>query len=203
MGILFFIEYAGTIPPMFTDVARLLNSPARLKLLKFFVLQSQSRATATIAATVVGVSKEVAKNEINALFRAKVLISKRQGRETSFSVNTAHPLFETLAQFLSVATLPANIEIAKVFSKVRGLVLLVATGVLALEDKSAIDILLITKKPNDSHIAPAVRQLEHLVALPIRYTVLEPTEYHERLEAYDRLLRDVFEYSHRIVLDRR
>jgi hypothetical protein len=60
----------------------------------------------------------------------------------------------------------------------------------------------VTRNPDEPQIAKAVKKIESLAAIPIRYAVLEVEEYLGRRQAYDRMLRDIFEYSHRVILER-
>ncbi len=188
---------------MFKDVAQFCSSVSRLKLLKFFLLQPESRATAIAVAAVVGVPKNVVQRELRSLARYKILSSRKVGKNILWSVNASHPYAKSLRAFLEMATLPDDSVIVASFRGVSGITLLVAAGTLAGESRGVIDVLVVTKKPKDPRIALAIRSLERTAALPLRYAVLEVKDYAERLEARDRMLRDVLEFSHRIIIGRK
>ncbi|MEK9177267.1 MAG: hypothetical protein AAB923_03140, partial [Patescibacteria group bacterium] len=69
--------------------------------------------------------------------------------------------------------------------------------------RGALDLLIVTSRPRDPSIVRAMKRAERLMAMPLRYSILEPKNYDERLEARDRLLRDVFEFNHRVLIGRK
>ncbi len=185
---------------MFRDVVRLLTSTTRAKLLKFFLFQTDGRANLATTVATLGLKKSPVEKELLQLARMGILI-KKQTKDKIFLVNYAHPLVEPLRIFLEATTLPTDREIKDAFRGVRGLSLLIASGALARESRSSIDLLIVVaKNPHDPHIIQAVKRAERLSALPLRYAVFAAKDYEERIQAYDRLLRDVFEFSHRIII---
>jgi DNA-binding transcriptional ArsR family regulator len=188
---------------MFKDVVQLCSSIPRLKILKFVLLDPQMRATAGTISATIGIQKNAVMQELQMLKRQGIVISRRQGKNIFWSGNVGHPLAPALRTFLEEVTIPDDTVIAKAFRGIPGIILVIAAGLLAREERGEIDILIVTRKPKDIRIAQAVRKIESLAALPLRYAVLEGKEYVERLEARDRLLRDVLEFSHRIILGRR
>jgi hypothetical protein len=190
----------GTILFMFNDIARMFENAKRARLLKFFVFQSDVRASASAAGTAIGIPAAAAEKEARALVKLGVLVSKRHGtKKPLLSLNLVHPWLPAVRAFLDETTLPSDRAIAGAFRGVGGISLIVATGVLAREERSSLDLLLVARKSKNPAIAKAVRRAESMAGLPLRYAVLEPGRYTERLEANDRLLRDVFEFSHRTI----
>lgn len=188
---------------MFKDIVQFCSSIPRLKVLKFLLLQPEVRALATTISATTGLNKSVVMRELHALKRQGILVSRKQGKNIFWSVNVGHPLASTLRAFLEHATVPEDAVIAKEFRGIPGLILVVAAGTLAQEERGELDLLIVARKPNDARIGKSVRKIESLTALPLRYAVLEGKAYLERLEARDRLLRDVLEFSHRIIIGRR
>lgn len=203
---------------MFQDLARLFGNPRRVKLLKFFVFQPDARVSASEAGRMIGMAKTVAEREAAALARSGILVAKRQprrkvgapteasGRSATFSLNRAHPWLPSLSAFLDATTLPSDKALLGEFRGIRGVSLIVATGWLAKEDRSQIDLLIVARKSKgkgkEKELEQAVRRAESMAGMPLRYAILDPKRYTERLEARDRLLRDVFEFSHRVIFGR-
>jgi hypothetical protein len=188
---------------MFKELSRLFATPARIKILKYFILQPDLRATGVTVASTVGISKRIAEDELKGMVRAGILSSRKQGKTIVYALTRSNGFEDALRRFLDETTLPEDFRIIEMLRGVRGLTLVVATGTLASEPRGSVDLLIVTRKPKDSRIAKSVRRLESLVALPIRYAVLETKDYEDRLESYDRLLRDVFEFNHRIIFGKK
>ena len=187
---------------MFRELSRLFASPSRLKLLKYFVLQPNVKATAKDAAQTVGIARATAETELRSLARSGVLTGKRNGKKLLYSFSPNYRHADALSAFLESVTRPEDKTIADAFKGVPGVTLLVATGILARDIRPEVDLLVVTRRPKDMRIERAVRKVEANASIPIRYAVLEAREYEQRLVARDRLLRDVFEFTHNVILGR-
>lgn len=187
---------------MFKDIHRLFASPARIKLLKYFISQPHVRATSHDVASTIGVPQNEVDKGLRSLVHIGVLSSRKQARGNTFMLNRSHELVPPLTAFLEATTKPSERTLTDLFRKTRGVVGVVATGGLVNEPRSSLDLLIITrsKKRYDQGIAQVIKKAEHLVASPLTYAVLEAREYEERLEARDRLLRDVFEFKHAVLI---
>jgi hypothetical protein len=188
---------------MFRDIARLLGNPLRVRILKFFVFQGDDRFTSVRVASTMGGGRRRAEKEMRTLVRLGVLTARRHEKEMTYTLNRAYPMLSILQSFIESATLPSDQELIGAFQGVRGLSLVVAAGILANESRGSVDFLVVTHRPRDPKVVAAVRRAERLTALPLRYAVLTPREYSERLTTRDRLLRDILEFNHRVLLGRR
>ena len=187
---------------MFSELVRLFSNIPRAKLAKFFLLQNEIRATAEQVASAIGLPKTTVKREAVQLSRMGLLTERRQGRVAVYSLSTSHPYASSLKALLKIATSASDKEISDFFRGAPGIHAIVAAGILADEERGSLDLLIVTRRPNDAKVHTAVRRLEKHLALPLRYAVLETRDFSERMEARDRLLRDVFEFSHRMIQGR-
>lgn len=186
---------------LFKEIAKLVSSPARLRLIKFFAFQPNSRFESSEVAAALGLSKRSADFELRTLVKAKLVLKKTQGKKNYYWYSDVHPYAEPLRVFLERTTLPNDKVIVNAF-KGSGASLIVITGTLTRDTRSPLDILVVTRRPKHPKIARAIRRLETWIAVPLRYAILETGEYKSRLEANDRLLRDVFDFSYRTVVGR-
>jgi hypothetical protein len=187
---------------MFKEISRLFQNPTRIKVLKFFTLQPNIKTFAKDVAQTIGGSAVRTEAEIRALARAGVLVGKRMGNKTTYSLSPTFEYADAIRSFLDEITQPNGKSLSDAFRGVPGITLLVASGALVREHRGAIDLLVVTRRPKDARIERAVRQVETKVSLPIRYAVFDTREYEERRVARDRLLRDIFEFEHAVILGR-
>ena len=187
---------------MFSELARLFDSPTRIKLIKFFALQPDERLTAKAVAPTLNTTKQKLQPELGALVRAGVLVARPGKGGVQYGWNRAYPHAFALHQFMSATTTPEDKVIADMF-RALGASLVVAAGILADETRGAVDLLIVTRRPKDQKIAVAIRKLEGMAAIPIRYAVLGVEEYQDRMQAFDRMLRDIVDFRHRVVLGSR
>lgn len=187
---------------MFRDLATLLGSPQRIKALAYVLKHPEGEGIASECAAVTGLSRQVALKELNALVRLDIIRARTANKEKKFFGNENDILFTPLKNLLVDATTPDDKMILGAFRGTRGLWMMVAAGALVDDSHSSVDLLIVCRNPEDAKIAKAVKKIEAYAAIPVRYAVLEVDEYLGRRQAYDRLLRDIFEYSHRVLLER-
>lgn len=187
---------------MFAELSKLLSSPARLRIIKFFSFQPNNRYTAEEAGKALGMAKAAAEREMKALAVKGLLARKRHGKHTYYTYAVTHKQADALKRFLEETTVPDNRTIASAFRGLSGITLVIAGGVLAQDVRSPVDLLIIARRPKNPLIVRAVRKVETGVALPLRYAILDAGEFKGRLEANDRLLRDVFDFTHRVIVGR-
>lgn len=155
-----------------------------------------------MVASTVGGGRRGMEKELKALVRLEVLTMRKLGKEVLYALNRSFPLLTPLAAFIEATTIPSDAELTGAFRGVRGISLVMVAGVLANEERGSVDLLIVTSRSRDPKVTRAVRRAERLAALPLRYAILEPREYAERLTARDRMLRDILEFKHRVLLGR-
>jgi hypothetical protein len=183
---------------MFKNLNQVFASPARAKLLKFFLFQPDVRVTAQAAGAAIGISRKIAEKECRALAALGILSARKQKSGGLFSFNPAYEHATALRAFLEATTLPSDKRILEAF-RGSGASLIAATGVLANEERASVDILIVGKKGKHKGMKDAIYRLECSIGLPLRYAILEPASYTSRLEGNDRLIRDVIEFKHRLI----
>ena len=72
------------------------------------------------------------------------------------------------------------------------------TGIL----EAQIDLLIVGDNLDERVLATAVHSLEAELGREIRYASFPTADFRYRLGIYDRLLRDVFDYPHRLLVDK-
>lgn len=187
---------------MFNELAKLFSNPLRIKLIKFFALQPDARFLAAQVAPVVGAPRARVQSELASLARLGALGARRGKGGVHYQWGKGYSLATVIHAFISEATLPNDKAIVDLFRRIPSVALVIAAGILAGETRSSVDLLVVTRRPKDPRIAAAARKLELLSAVPIRFTVMAVKEYEERTQAYDRLLRDIMDFRHRVVLGR-
>lgn len=184
---------------MFQELTKLFASPLRIKLIKFFALQPEAHFDAARVASALGAKKAAVVEELRALVRLKVLQAELAKGGTKFYWRSDYELAFQLQNFVIDVTTPSDLSVQKAFKPLAPFLVVVA-GALADETRGMVDLLIVTKRVHDDRIGKAVKKLETVTAVPIRYTVLEVGEYLSRREGFDRMLRDIFDFRHRVII---
>lgn len=185
---------------MFQELARLFATPLRVKLIKFFALE-RGAFSAAVTASQLGHPRRAVMSEIAALHRLGIIRRIRGPHGIEFVWNTEYSHALSVQAFIGAVTTPSDQVVARSFKPLSPQLVVVA-GALADETRGAVDILIVTKRPQDPRIAKVIKKLEAVTAVPLRYAVLEVGEYLARREGFDRMLRDIFDFRHRVVVGR-
>jgi hypothetical protein len=136
---------------------------------------------------------------------------KQKGKETTKSVrvpgfiaHVEHEHFASLSSFVRETTPQAEDAVAEKLKDVGSVKLIIVSGFFVAEEPnpSGIDMLIIGEKLNERKVATALRALEAEQGREVAYAVFTPDEFKYRLDVFDRLVRDVLDYPHRVVLDK-
>ena len=190
----------------------LFGSQARVKLLRFFLFNPNHEFPFDDISRRARLVRRTARTELNALERAgvvkkkQILIEeegkKRKTRVQGFVLNKDFPELRSLQTFL-FETAPINGKTLLTHLKKAGkLDVVVATGVFLREFDSRLDVLIAMKNPVETKVEAAVRSLEAELGMEIRFSLMATEDLMYRLGMYDKLTRDVFDYPHKILVDK-
>ena len=183
-------------------LARIFGSPARLKTLRLFVFNQDAAFTLAEITQRTKLSKGAVRRELARILSSGLVRKKGTGVSLRYQTN---PRFEHLAALDTFIRGTTSVRPKSIIAALRraGTLRLVAlsglfTGVL----ESQIDLLVVGDNLDERVLSVVARSLEAELGREIRYASFEMADFRYRLGAYDRLLRDVFDYPHRLLLDK-
>lgn len=179
-------------------LAKLFGSPARLKTIRLFVFNRDSLFTLTDVTLRAKLSKNVARKELIDLL-ASGLIRKKAAQ---YQINPRFEHLESLNTFIRDTTNVRPRSIIAALRRSGALRLVALSGIFTSIFESQIDLLIVGDNLDERIIATAVRSLEAELGREIRYATFAVEDFRYRLAVYDRLLRDVFDYPHRLLIDK-
>lgn len=183
-------------------LAKLFGSSARLKALRLFVFNQDTAFTIAEVAQRAKLSKAAARREVAELLSSGLL--RKKGGQTAARYQ-ANPRFEHLAALDTFIRETTSVRPQNILARLKrvGTLRLVAlsgffTGIL----EPKIDLLVVGDNIEERSLVLAVRSLEAELGREIRYASFATQDFRYRLGVYDRLLRDVFDYPHRLLIDK-
>jgi hypothetical protein len=133
--------------------------------------------------------------------KGKKVITKKV-RVSGWILNPAFKYIEQLQSFLvNISPVKGN-EILRKVGKIGKLRLVITAGVFIQNWESRLDLLVVCDNLKTGALEKTIRNLEAEMGKEIRYSALETTEFQYRLGLYDKLVRDVLDYPHEVVLDK-
>lgn len=180
-------------------LSRIFGSPARLKLLRLFVFNDDSAFPASVVAFRARTSKDATRKELAVLVAAG-FIKKRAGK--GYVANKKFEHYSALAEFVRATTDISDSDAIAALKKAGSLRLVALSGLFTGALESKIDLLVVGDKLEERPLATAVRALEAEIGREIRYASFTTEQFRYRQGVYDRLLRDLFDFPHRAILDK-
>lgn len=198
---------------MATDpLAILFGSPARVKLLRFFLFNPSKEFTFDEISRRARLVRRTARTEMNALERAEIIKKKqlfvekegstKKVKVVGYLLNKKSPELQALQTFL-FETAPINGKtVLKHLRKAGVIDFICVAGIFVRDFEQRIDILVAMKKLPENKIENAIRALEAELGVEIRFAAFTSEDLVYRVGMYDKLMRDVFDYPHEILIDK-
>lgn len=184
------------------SLAKLFGSPARVKLLRLFLFNDDLTFLATETAFRARLTKDVARKELSALTKAGILRKKTGKSPVGYSADKRFPHYDALRVFLRTTTDVSDAAIVTSFKKAGTVKLVVLSGLFTGALESKLDVLIVGDRMEERPLATAVHALEAELGRELRYACFTSEQFKYRLGVYDRLLRDVFDYQNRVIVDK-
>ena len=184
------------------ELAKLFGSPARLKIIRLFVFNRDKALSSSEVAERTKLSKEVVRRELAELTVADLIRKKGANVKTQYQINTSFEHLSALDTFIRDTTTVSPRAMINSFRKVGALRLVALSGLFVDVSESQIDLLVVGDRLNEKALASAIHSLEAEMGREVRYASFSTEDFRYRLGVYDRLLRDVFDYPHRLLIDK-
>ncbi len=177
-------------------LSKIFGSPARVKIMRLFLLNRGKSFAVKEVIKRSRVTADTARRELRML--SAVGFIKKRTNSWSFNYQ-----FKYVAEFedllLSTGTLTSE-EILNNFKKIGRTKLVIIAGVFIKNHDSRVDILIVGDKMKRGKIEEGIRKIEAEIGVELTYAVFETKEFLYRLNMYDKLVRDILDFPHEIVL---
>ena len=191
----------------------LFGSQARVKLLRFFLFNPSKEFTFDDISKRARLVRRTARTEITALEKAGVIkkkqiyVVKEEGsdakvRADGYALNKKFTELQALQTFL-FETAPINGKtVLTHLRKVGQIDFVCVAGVFVKDFEQRLDILVAMKKLPEGKVENAIRGLEAELGIEIRFAAFTSDDLIYRVGMYDKLIRDMFDYPHEVILDK-
>lgn len=177
-------------------LGKLLGSQARVKIMRLFLLNKDKVFSNKEIAQRSRVNPSMIRSELR-LLESVNFIKKRT---TGFIFNSNFKYIKEFEGLLISADTLDEQAIADSFKKVGRVKLLVVSGVFIKNKDSRVDLLIVGDKMKKGKIEEGVRKLEAEIGAEIIYGIFETKEFIYRLNMYDKLIRDILDFPHKVIL---
>ncbi len=182
------------------------NSPARVKIMRLFLLNSQAVLTPATVASRSSVPPAMARRELAILARAGFICRKKERKAggKSFEGWAFDSRFEYAAALESLIFGTEFIdleELGKRFKRAGKVKLLLLSGVFNHNPAARLDLLVVGDNLKRPVVDRIIRSLEAEIGKELAYATFDTSEFVYRASMYDKLIRDVIDFPHEKVIN--
>ena len=199
-------------------LSTIFGSEARVRIMRLFLFNPEIIFDIDMICDKSKVSKNTVKKEMFILDKAQ-LIKKRDFTKTveakknkkssshkikshGYYLNQDFSYITALKQLLIKTKTLEGGEIVKRLSKVGRLKIVIVAGVFTQDKDSRVDIFVVGNNINKTALSNVIRSIEAELGKELVYVYFETPDYQYRLGMYDKLIRDVIESPHQVLLDK-
>jgi hypothetical protein len=179
---------------------RLFGSSARVKVMKLFLFNPEESLEKSEVAKKTKTSASSLQKELKHFCDMGLLKKNKKNRK--YSLNTNFKYLNNLKSLL-INNEPFNHgEIIKKMNKAGKIKLIVVSGLFIQEEDSRLDIFIVGDEIKERALKAVINKMESEIGKELRYSFFNTADFKYRYGVCDRLVRDVFDYPHQVVVDR-
>jgi hypothetical protein len=182
---------------------KIFGGTARVKLMRLFMFNSTLYFETADVAVRSKVDPSRVKKELNFLASVNMIKkSTRGGNKTVWYLNDNFPYLVEFQRLLLQTSLINTRHHVKKMTKIGRLKLVIFSGLFKEQNEATLDILIVAEGAKKNITDTVMSSIEAEIGKEIRYAVLDSEDFKYRLGVGDKLIRDVLDYPHEVVLDR-
>ena len=178
---------------------KLFESPEKVRILRLFLQNMEQAFTLTDVAHRTKTKPQKTRGELVKL----VSIGLIKRRKDQYGINSEFALLAELKELVINASFASR---KKLIQRIRGLgriKLAVIAGTFLNNETSRTDLLIVGDDVKKRRIETFLSTVESELGKPVRYTLMDTDEYKYRINMYDRFLKDIQEFEHEKLINKR
>lgn len=178
---------------------KVLGNAARVKIMRLFLLNKSKGFKAGDISKRSRVNIDAVRRELRLLASVN-FIKKKSSTLPEWYFNSGFKYKREFEDLLVMSESLNTDNILNYFKKVGRMKFVAASGVFIKNDDSRVDLLIVGDKMKRGKIEEGVRRLEAEIGAELVYAIFETKEFVYRLNMYDKLIRDILDYPHEVLL---
>ncbi|MEI7621064.1 MAG: hypothetical protein WCJ51_00855 [Candidatus Moraniibacteriota bacterium] len=180
----------------------LFGSKARLRVMRFFLLNLENECEADEIARKNMLTLPAVRKEINALKKIGFIKEKNKKGKKVYNLDQQFHFYPELKSLFSKATAsPESKSLARI-KTIGEVKLALVSGVFLDYAKSKVDMVLVVNNVNRSKLKNVMNTLEAEIGKEVSFALMNSEEFKYRLDMLDRFLLDFLEGPHTEIVDK-
>lgn len=189
---------------------KLFGSLAKVKLIKLFVFNPETQLTREELMTRAKLSQSETRRTLGLLKKMGLIKEKKIWKEgnngkkrvSGFFLDQEFVYLKQLQQFLLESSSVTDPEIVSHLARAGKLKLVVMAGVFLQDWNSRVDLLVVGDNLKQNTVEKAIRTIEADMGRELTYAMFDTDDFKYRLGMYDKLVRDILDFKHRVLVDK-
>jgi len=194
------------------------GSEARVRIMRLFLFNGETIFDMDTISNKSKVRKHILKREITLLIKAKLIKrgvyvklvqKKKRGKTVSEKVKTDgcylnqdFPYITALKQLLIKTKMLEGGEIVRRLSKAGKIKIVIVAGVFTQDKDSRVDMFVVGNNVRKAVLNNVIKSMEAELGKELVYVCFDTLDFQYRLGMNDKLIRDVLDYPHQVLLDK-
>jgi hypothetical protein len=195
-------------------LGKLFGSNARVKLLKFFLLNDETAYALDDISKLLRVAGPVLRPELKLLITlgfiktrnvTQVIVGKRKTTKkkvVGYIALKNFPLIDPLRNLIVETGGIRLVDIAPRLASAGKITLFIASGIFMKDPERMADLIIVGDKLEKSVLESEIGKLESEIGRELRYALFDSEEFLYRLKMYDKLIRDILDYPHEKIINK-
>ena len=180
-------------------LGKILGNSARVKIMRLFLLNKGKGFIVKDVMKRSRVSPLIVRKELK-LLSSIGFIKKRSAISSEWYFNSLFKYGEEFESLLLRSDTLSKQTILNNFKKVGRVKLIIISGIFIKNHDSRVDLLIVGDKMKRNKIEEGIKKIEAEMGIELIYAIFETKEFLYRLNMYDKLVRDILDYPHQVVL---
>ncbi|MFA6257710.1 MAG: hypothetical protein WC671_01715 [Candidatus Paceibacterota bacterium] len=180
-------------------LGKILGSGARVKIMRLFLLNRGKGFSSKEVIKRSRVSPLIVRKELK-LLSSIGFIKKRSAVSVDWYFNSLFKYGEEFENLLLSSDTLSKQTILNNFKKVGKVKLVIISGIFIKNHDSRVDLLIVGDKMKRHKIEEGIKKIEAEMGIELIYAIFETKDFIYRLNMYDKLIRDILDYPHQVVL---
>lgn len=193
-------------------LGKIFGKPARVRIMRLFLFNQDTPFTVGDVAKRTRTRKDSTRLELKRLekigmlspksWKEKTTSAKKKKTVKGFVLNTKFSLIRPLQNLLIDTELVSQKDIVSRIRQSGKVDLLLLSGIFTRDENRALDVLVVGNKLDQSVLGRQIAILESEIGRELAYAHFEVEEFNYRMGMYDKLLRDVLENHHEVLVNK-
>lgn len=182
-------------------LSEFLGNAIRARVLRFAFSHPGEHFSAKEVALRTRMTGPQARKELKALARVGLIRAKEKKGISGYVVPADFRHFDAVARFLEATAPQRREDVLRMLKKIGKVQAALLSGFFVGDEEASLDVLVAGERIDEKKLALSLRALETMLGREIRYASMTTEELKFRIAIKDRLVRDVIERTHEVVID--